>query len=173
MRTQFTRALLAALALAVFVGAASARQETAPKNDKEYLIKAIAVEEAEVTIADLAAKNATNEDVRKLAKKISEDHTKSRDALTKHAKDMKIGIVAGLTKDHRQKVAKLRLMKGNEFDKTFIQHVIDSHTSGEKMYEKWSTSTKDAELKKMATKYQTGAKDHLKKAKELQKKLGE
>jgi len=170
MRMRLTGALMLA---ALFAGPVRGADDEMPKDDKGFLIRAIAMETAEVTIADVAAKGAANEDVRKLAKKISEDHTKSRDALTQQAKDMKLGIVAGLTKEQRGVVAKLRLMKGNEFDKAFLQHVIDSHTSGEKMYEKWSSSTKDAGLKKMATKYQATAKDHLKKAKELQKQLGE
>ena len=171
-----SRGLASLLAVAVLVAgpawAAQARA-TEPRNDKEYVIKAIAVESAEVTLADLAAKNASNDDVRKLAKTISEEHTKSRDALMAQAKNMKVGVVAGLTKDHQLKVAKMRLKKGNEFDRAYVQHVIDSHTSGETMYKNWSGSTKDAELKKLATKYETTAKDHLKKAKDLQKKLGE
>lgn len=168
MRTALSAALAGLMLLA---GQAAARQDKGPRNDTEYLIKAIAVESAEVTLADVAAKNAANEDVRKFAKKLSDEHTKSRDALMARAKDLKVGIVAGLTKDHQAQVARLRLMRGSELDKAYLKHVVDSHTTSEKMYEKWSGSAKDAELKKLAEKYQTTAKDHLKKAKELQKQL--
>src|SRR4051812_32078492 len=72
-----------------------------PTNDKEFVACALSCEVAQVKFAEKAAKNANSDKVRELAEKIAEDHKKVRDDLLQQAKRMKLAVVEGLEKEHR------------------------------------------------------------------------
>src|SRR5436305_6381379 len=112
LTTQFgALAMILALALAVqadenkLIEKKPADKE--PATDQEFLVWALACEMAEVKFADQAIKSASNVDVKKLAQKVHDDHQKIRDSLLDRAKEMKVAVVEGLEKEHREMYTRL------------------------------------------------------------------
>jgi len=170
----------AALGLGLLLGAGS-RADTpravektgsAPATDKEYLIWAIACEMAEVQIGEKAAKNTSNADLRNLAADVVQKHKAHRDALLEHAKTQKLAVAAGLEKHHREAFNRLSKLEGKEFDAAYDRYLIEGHTKGIEMYEKWQKRTSDAGLKKDVEQILPSLRKHLAEARKLEKKLG-
>lgn len=149
------------------------KAEGEPTTDKEFLVRAIACEVAEVKFAEKAAKNATNEDVRKLAETMAADHKEIRDKLLEQAKKMKLAVVEGLDKKHREQYDKMAKLEGAEFDREYMKCLVEGHEKSVKLYKKWSKDADDAGIREAAAAALTKAEDHLAKAKKLRAKVKE
>src|ERR1700733_666568 len=75
-----------------------------PRTDQEFVAWALAADLAEIKCGEYAAKHAENQDVRKFAQHMVDAHTKHRDQLLKVAKTMKLAVVEGLGKGHRDEM---------------------------------------------------------------------
>jgi putative membrane protein len=144
-----------------------------PTTDQEFLVRAIACEVANVKFAEKAAKNASNEAVRKMADTIAEEHKKIRDNLLEQAKKMKLGVVEGLDKEHREQYDRMSKLEGKEFDREYVRCLVEGHEKSAKMYKKWSKDAKDAGLREAAEGAMTKVSDHLDHAKKLLAKVKE
>lgn len=173
---------LAAVLLALPLLAAAAEEERKPlierkpagrepTTDQEFLVWAIACEVAEVKIAERAVENAEKPEVKKLAQRVLEDHKKTRDALMEQARKMKVGVVEGLNQEHREIYDRLGKVEGQEFDRTYLRHLVEGHEKGVKMYRKWAKDARDTDLRATAEKALSTAKDHLERAKDLGDKV--
>jgi putative membrane protein len=142
-----------------------------PRTDQEFIARAISCEVAEVKFAERALKQSSNEDVKKLAQKVIEQHMKMRDMLLEKAKDMKVAVVEGFEKSHRDTFEKLAKLEGKDFDREYLRYLVEDHEKGMKMYEKWAKDARDATLRDIAGRAQLTAKDHLEQARQLSTKL--
>ncbi len=138
-----------------------------PATDQEFLVWATACEMAEVKFADQALKLASNADVKKLAQKVRDDHQKVRDSMLDRAKEMKVGVVEGLEKHHREAYARLGKLEGASFDREYLRYLVEGHEMGVKMYQKWAKDAGDAGLRDLASRALLNAKVHLEEARQL------
>jgi putative membrane protein len=122
-----------------------------PTTDQEFLVRALACEIAEVKFAEQAAKQAQSDDLKKMADKIQDTHSKIRDSLLEKTKEMKIGVVEGLQPAVRKRWEQLAKLKGADYDRAWVKGLIESNQHAVRMYEKWSTEAKDAGLREIAT----------------------
>jgi len=139
-----------------------------PTTDLEFLTRAIACEVAEVKCAEKAAKSASSEEVRRLAQTIADDHKKIREDLMGQAKRMKLGVVEGMSKEHREMYERLAKLDGKEFDREYVRSLVDGHEKSVKMYKKWAKDAKESGVREAAEAAMTKSQDHLEKAKKLQ-----
>ena len=142
-----------------------------PTTDQEFLIWAVSCEVSEVQFAERAVKKAKNADVRKLAQTILDHHTRSRDALLDKAKAMKVGVVAGLEKHHREAFDRLGKLEGEAFDREYARYLVEGHEKGVQMYQKWAKMASDSGLRDLASRALLHCKDHLEQARTLSAKL--
>lgn len=149
------------------------KPEGEPTTDQEFLTRAIACEVAEVKFAEKAAKNANNEDVRKLAETIAADHKKIRDNLLDQARKHKLGVVEGLDKKHREQYDKMAKLEGAEFDREYLRCLVEGHEKSVKLYKKWAKDAKDAGIRETADSALIKVQDHLAQAKKLHAKVKE
>jgi len=145
--------------------------DAGPQTDQEFVAWALASDLAEIKCGEYAAKHADNQDVRKFAQHMVDAHTKHREKVLKVARSMKLAVVEGLGKGHRDEMLRLMKLKGGEFDREYMSHMIASHEKAVKRYEAWSTKAKDSELREIATKTAPEVKEHLRRAREVQGKL--
>jgi len=133
--------------------------------DRHFVTKAADDGQAEVQLAQLAASQASNSEVRSFAQKLVDDHTAVNQEL--------MGIASSkgvkLDKDDAQDRTYRRLAKksGSDFDREFIEHMIDDHEKCIKMFEKASNDAKDTEIRGFASKHLADLKDHLARAQSL------
>lgn len=156
-------------------GAVSAEEKRTdvrePANDKEFVIKAIASEIAEIKLAELAKKQTQIADVSKFADALIADHTKMRDALLERAKAMKLAVVEGTEKEHRDTAAKLAKLTGDDFDREYAACMVESHEKAIKSYESWAKKAGDPDVAKFVNDSLPTLRDHKKKADELAAKF--
>jgi len=173
-----TRWLLAFALLALVVpGLARAQEgkklvdrlpEGEPKTDKQFLIKAINDNTAEIRSAETVAKRTENVEVRNFANKLIEDHKSLRTDLMAQAKAQKLAIVEGLDKEQREKLKTLTDLRGAEQDKEFLKQQVECHEKALQMYERWAKTTSDNDLRDAARRAAKSVRHHLDHARKLQ-----
>lgn len=141
--------------------------EGEPKTDKEFLIRTIHDNSAEIRCAEMVAKRTENAEVRTFANKLVEDHKSLRTDLMAQAKAQKIAVVEGLDKAQREALARLAELKGVEQDREFLKHQIECHEKGLRMYERWAKVTTDTDLRDVATRAVRMVRTHLEQARKL------
>ena len=138
-----------------------------PTTDQEFLVWAVACEMAEVKFAERALKQGESKEVKSFARKVLEQHVKTRDTLLAKAKQMKLGVVEGMEKHHREVYERLGKLEGASFDAEYTRYLIEGHEKGVKMYEKWAKDARDPQLRDIAGLALLTIKDHLEQARRL------
>jgi putative membrane protein len=140
----------------------------------DFLGQAMECNAYEQELAQIAAENATNPDVKAFAQRLGQEHNKFAQELQQVAKEKKIGVVTGTDKEHRDRVADLKKTgKGNDFDKKFLQFVIEDHEKAIKHIEECSKDSGfDSGCKACADKALPALRKHVEEARALQKKMG-
>lgn len=133
--------------------------------DKRFVTKAADGGQAEVQIAQLAAQQATNPEVKSFAQKLVNDHTAVNQELMSLASSKGVA----LDKDDGQDRFYKRLSKktGADFDREFVEHMIDDHEKDIKMFEKASNDAKDSDIRSFASKHVGHLREHLTQAQGL------
>jgi len=157
--------------LAVVLGAVNRLPAASPA---DFLGQAVECNAYEKELAQMAAENATNPDVKSFAQRLGQDHNKFEMELQQLVKEKKVGVATGTNKEHRDRVADLKKTnKGNDYDKKFLQFVIESHEQAIKHIEECTKDSGfDAGCKACADKALPTLRKHLEEARALQKKVG-
>jgi len=82
---------------------------------------------AEIELAKLASDHAANAQVKKFAQMMIDDHSKARDSLNAVAEKHNITTTALVDQKHRDLKEKLAGLKGAEFDREYIDAMVDGH----------------------------------------------
>jgi putative membrane protein len=115
--------------------------------------------QAEVQVAQLATERATNPDVKQFAEKLVTDHTKANAELSSLASSKNVKVDQDNDKDHLYK--KLEKKSGNDFDREFVEEMVDDHEKDIKMFEKAASDAKDADVRNFASKTLPTLREHL------------
>jgi len=140
--------------------------------DNAFVTKAASSGKAEVAIGKLAQEKAKNADVKKLADRVVTDHTKANDELARLAKDAGISVSDKSDAAHDDKVKHFHSTADKDFDREFVNHMVDSHTKGVELFTQASKELKNEQLRNFAAKTLPTIKEHLDMAKRLQGQLG-
>src|ERR1044072_4514526 len=103
------------LALVVAVGAAAGVRgddKSERPLDKEFLIKMANCNQAEAEISKLADTRAQSQSVKEFATMLVNDHNTNLKRIAQLLETRKIAVVAGLTKEMRDEVSRLRKLEG-------------------------------------------------------------
>lgn len=134
--------------------------------ERRWITKTADAGTTEVELAELATEQATNPDVKKYAQMLVDDHTKVNDELKSIASAKGVTLD---TEDLGSDRAYKRLSKKTDmdFDREFVEHMIDSHEDSIKRFEKASADSKDADIRAFAAKHVDHLRTHLAKAETL------
>lgn len=127
---------------------------------------------AEVAHGQLAGKNAANDEVRKFGQRMVDDHTKANTDLKALASKKQVTLPAALDQKHQAMQDKLSKMKGDEFDRAYMQHMVGAHKEAVSLFEQESKNGKDAEARAWAAKTLPVVQEHLKMATDINAKVG-
>lgn len=137
--------------------------------DKRFVTKVADSGQAEVELAQLAADRATSPDVKQFAQRLVTDHTKVNQELMSMASTKRVEIEKDEGKDRFYR--RLSNKSGSDFDREFVEHMIDSHENSIKMFEKTSQDAKDEDVRSFASKHVGHLREHLQQAQSLQASL--
>jgi putative membrane protein len=142
-------------------------QSDPPVDDNTFVTKAAACGKHELMLGELAKNQASSPDIKKFGERMITDHTKANEQLITAAKAAKITVPGGLPNDLVKEYDRFKNLKGAEFDKAYIKHMVDDHEKAVKLFENASRNLKDPGLKDFATKTLPTIKEHLQTAKKL------
>ena len=116
---------------------------------------------AEVALGKLAQTKATNPQVKSFADMMVTDHGKANDELAAIAKAKNITLPAAPDADHQKKLDDLAKLSGKDFDKAYVDAMVDGHKKTLDLMNMAAKDCKDSELKAFAVKTAPVVQTHL------------
>ena len=141
----------------------------AQDEDTEFMNEAASGGMMEVELGQLAANKAVSADVKKFAKMMVDDHTKANNELKSLAAQKGITLPTMLMEKHQKMVNDLTAKMGKEFDKEYMNMMVDDHKEDIDAFEKTAEKGNDADLKAFAAKTIPTLKQHLEMAEKTEK----
>jgi putative membrane protein len=155
-------------------GAHPAGANTAAKagSDQHFVMEAAKGGLAEVELGKLAQEKASSDQVKQFGKRMVDDHSKANDELKSIAQNKSITLPSDL--DAKDKALRDRLSKlsGEQFDRQYMQHMVQDHRKDVAAFRTESKAGKDADVKAFAAKTLPTLEEHLKQAQDANKAVG-
>lgn len=136
---------------------------------KTYVQNAAMTDLFEVQAGKLALQKSQNASVKKFAKQMVKDHTRTTKHLQAALKkgDVDVTPPTELDATHAQLLQQLQNASGADFDKTYIQQQLQGHQEALRLHQGYAASGDNAMLKKLAAKTAQIVQHHLNEVKGL------
>ena len=138
-------------------------------SDAEFVKKAAIGGMHEVALGKIAAMQGKSDEVKKFGQKMVDDHSKANDELKAAAKAAKLDVPDKMDADHQKHIDHFKDLKGDDFDKEYIKHMVKDHEEDVAEFTKASKEAKDANIKDFATKTLPVVQSHLDMLKKMDK----
>ncbi|MBC3785782.1 DUF4142 domain-containing protein [Spirosoma utsteinense] len=140
-------------------------------DDNDFAVKAANGGMLEMEVARMAREKAQNNDVKEFAAMMLSDHQKANDELKALAGRKNITLPARLGDDEQKHVDELAKLTGSEFDKKYVDLMVDDHEEDIKLFQKAADDVDDADLKAYATKTLPTLQKHLERITTIDKNM--
>ncbi|MDQ6905128.1 MAG: DUF4142 domain-containing protein [Bacteroidota bacterium] len=105
----------------------------------------------EVELGNMAAEKASSQQVKDFGKMMVEDHTKANDNLKSIASQKNIDLPASVTEDQRKEMDKLSKKTGADFDKSYVNMMVEDHKKDIADFKKAEGDVSDNDIKNFIT----------------------
>lgn len=142
----------ATAATAQSTGAAPAAAQAAASlnnDDRDFIQKAGISGMAEVELGKLAQQRGADAQVKSFGEKMVQDHSKAGDELARLAAAKGVQIPP-MDRKHKNAAEKLGKKSGADFDRAYMDLMLDEHKNDVKLFEKASRSAKDSDVRTFA-----------------------
>jgi putative membrane protein len=129
--------------------------------DTTFAAKAAVGGMAEVALGKMASEKGSDPQVKDFGKMMVMDHGKANTELKTIAKGKNIVLPAGLDAEHQAKSDSLSKLSGKDFDKAYVQAMVEGHKKTLALMQSESSNGKDTELKAFAGKTASVVQSHL------------
>lgn len=148
-------------------------EEADSKEDQaSFFVDIAEINLIEIESAKLAQQKATHPEVKKFATMLVTEHSKASNELNMLANSKQITLPTSLTDKGKNEYDKLNEKSGHDFDKKFIDTMIDCHEKAIKKLEDASTDNdNDQNAKNWASTQIASLTAHLQEAKMIKEKL--
>ena len=133
----------------------------ADEGDAKFAVDAANGGMAEVALGKLAEGKAVNAKVKEFAAMMIADHTKANDELMALAQSKNITLPQAVSSDKQATMDNLTKKSGSDFDKAYVDQMVDDHKKTISLFEDASKNAKDADLKAWADKTLPALRTHL------------
>jgi len=137
----------------------------------DFMVKVADVGMTEVKLGGIAQEKASNRRIKDFGQMMTRDHTKAGDELKSLARRKNVTLPDSIGNDHSKKIADLSKKSGKDFDKAYIDMMVDGHQSTVSDFEKASNNTKDPDIKSWIDNTLPTLRMHLDSAKAIQKAI--
>ena len=134
---------------------------TLAKQDREFLEEAAQGGLFEVRAGQLARQKAMVDEVKQLGKRMVDDHTAVNGRLQQLGQQKGLSLPQQLDKKHQDRIDSLAKKTGSDFDKAYINDMVDDHKKDVDTFDKAAKEAKDADVKSFATSTLPTLRDHL------------
>lgn len=121
-------------------------------SDAEFTTKAAVGGMAEVALGKLALEKTTNAKIKEFATMMVNDHGKANAELMAIAKTKNITLPGTVDEEHQKKMDELKQKTGADFDKAYVDAMVDGHKKTLTLMQNEAKDGKDADLKTFAAK---------------------
>ncbi len=121
------------------------------ENDTKFAVNAADAGKFEVEAGNLALANASAANVKAFAQTMVEQHTAANNELSNLALQKKITLPAALSDEKQKKYSDLSAKKGADFDKAYVDCMVDGHKAVLDAFQKESDKGNDNDLRNWAT----------------------
>ncbi len=139
--------------------------DTKVEDDSKFVVNAADGGMLEVKLGELAQTNAASADVKAFGKMMVDDHSKANKELMDLAAAKAITVPATMGEDNMKMYNDLMAKKGTDFDKAYMDMMVDDHEDDVDMFRKESESGADAEIKMFASRTLPTLQQHHERAK--------
>jgi putative membrane protein len=162
--------VLAATALASTPAWAQTKLASADQN----MLKDIAQANiAEIESGKVAVEKSQNEDVKKFAQMMVDDHSKALMDVQKLAESKSVTLPTDPDVKHKATMLEFKALSGKTFDSRYVKQAgVGDHEATDKLLKKTQANAKDADLKALAGKMIPVVEGHLQHARDLAKMKG-
>lgn len=140
-------------------------------DDMDFMSTADLAGLAEVELGKLAQTKAQNAEVKKFAALMVTDHTKAGDELKALGKKKDFKPATEMDSSHKATMEKLKGLTGADFDKAYVDAMVDDHEDAVDLFKSHSESGKDPELKAFAAKTLPVLQGHMNMIKDIKAKM--
>lgn len=138
-------------------------------SDEKFVKEAAQGGMMEVALGQIAVEKATHDQVKQFGQRMVDDHGKANQELMALAKNKNVALAGDLGGRHKKTVD--RLSQSKQFDRDYMNAMVDDHKEDIKAFERAADKAQDGEVKNFAAKTLPTLKTHLQLARETQKAL--
>ena len=165
-------ALMYVLALGPVFGAeVGTKGDKTPQEDADFVKEAALGGMMEVQLGKTAQDKAVKPQVKEFGRHMQTDHSKANDELKKIAAKKGIKLPTALEGKPKATFDKLAKLKGDEFDREYINAMVDDHKQDIEKFQQEADKGKDPDVKKFAQDHLPILKKHLALAEQTQKEV--
>ena len=146
-------------------------ESTGAFSDKHFLVKAAQGGMTEVQLGQLAQQKADSADVKQFGSRMIEDHSKADADLKSLAQQKGITVPDKLDSRNQATVDRLSKLSGKDFDKAYINDMVEDHQKDVTEFQKASSSAQDPDVQAFASKTLPVIQSHLADIQNIQSKL--
>ncbi len=161
---QFTRfACIGCLGAAAFAQSSPTAGGTAaavPGADSKFAMMVAQTDLAEIQVGNMALQKSSDPQVKQIAQKLVDDHTKTSTAMKEIAAKKGMTVPTETDAKHKALATKLQAESGKDFDKDFLDANSKDHHKVVQAFEKESSDGKDPDIKQFATQFLPAIKEH-------------
>ena len=125
----------------------------------------------EVELGKIAAEKGSHQRVKEFGKRMQADHSKANAQLKKIASSKGVDLPTEPSGEHKSTMDKLTKLSGGEFDREYMEAMVDDHKEDIEKFQTQADKGKDPELKKFASDSLPILKKHLELAQSTEKQI--
>jgi len=140
-------------------------------SDSSFVNEAAIGGMSEVDLGKLASTKAANAEVKKFGQMMVTDHSKANDELKALATKKGWTLPTEPDSSHKSTLDTLKSKNGADFDKEYVEEMVDDHETDVKAFEDKAKNATDPDLKAFAEKTLPTLRKHLDAIKAIQAKM--
>jgi putative membrane protein len=140
------------------------------KSDQKILMNMAQVNMAEIEAGRLAEGKSQNDEVKKFAQKMIDDHTKALDEVKQLAQTKGVTLPTDLDRMHKAMATRLSSLSGDKFDRAYLEQAgVSDHKKAHAMLKQAQARAKDPDVKALAARTEPVVAQHLATVQQLHK----
>ena len=139
--------------------------------DNDFMKKAGQGGMFEVELGKVAESKGTSKDVKEFGAKMVADHSKANDELKAVAAKKDFALPTAISAEQKTDMDDLAKLSGAEFDKKYVEMMVEDHETDVADFQKEAGGGKDADVKAFAAKTLPTLESHLEMIKAIQAKM--
>jgi putative membrane protein len=162
------RRITSMLGVLLLVGTAcSVHAQSGTSQDAMFMRNAAADSLAEIQLGRIALDKSSSAQVKQLAQRIIDDHTKANDQLMAIAQRKQVSLPTEPMPMQKREADSLQAMSGAAFDQAYARTMVEDHRKAIKMFGMQSQNAADGDLRQFASTTLPVLKTHLQMAERL------